>query len=31
MKSVPVRTVEAGQFILEMWIEEGTAKKNSDT
>ena len=26
VKSVPVRSVEAGQFILESWIEEGKAK-----
>jgi mitotic spindle assembly checkpoint protein MAD2B len=27
VKSVPVRLVEAGAFVLEMWIEEGMAKK----
>ena len=26
VKSVPVRSVEAGEFILESWIEEGKAK-----
>lgn len=28
VKSVPVRLVEAGAFVLEMWIEEGRAKKD---
>jgi mitotic spindle assembly checkpoint protein MAD2B len=27
VKSFPVRLVEAGAFVLEMWIEEGKAKK----
>lgn len=27
VKSVPVRSVEAGEFVLEMWIEEGKAKQ----
>jgi len=26
IKSIPVRSVEAGQFLLESWIEEGKAK-----
>lgn len=26
VKSVPVRLVEAGEFVVEMWIEEGKAK-----
>jgi mitotic spindle assembly checkpoint protein MAD2B len=25
--SVPIRTVEAGEFVVEMWIEEGKAKR----
>lgn len=28
LKSVPVRLVEAGVFVLEMWIEEGRAKQD---
>jgi mitotic spindle assembly checkpoint protein MAD2B len=28
VKTVPVRAVEAGEFILESWIEEGKAKKH---
>jgi mitotic spindle assembly checkpoint protein MAD2B len=28
VKSVPVRLVEAGAFVLEMWIEEGKAKQD---
>jgi len=31
VKSVPVRAVETGEFILETWIEEGKAKRNYDT
>lgn len=27
VRSVPVRSVEAGEFVLEMWIEEGKAKR----
>jgi mitotic spindle assembly checkpoint protein MAD2B len=27
VKSVPVRLVEAGAFVLETWIEEGRAKQ----
>jgi mitotic spindle assembly checkpoint protein MAD2B len=30
LKSVPVRLVEAGAFVLEMWIEEGRAKQDDD-
>jgi mitotic spindle assembly checkpoint protein MAD2B len=26
IKSTPVRLVEAGEFILEAWVEEGRAK-----
>jgi len=26
VKSMPVRLVEAGEFILETWVEEGRAK-----
>jgi mitotic spindle assembly checkpoint protein MAD2B len=26
VKTIPLRTVEAGEFILECWIEEGRAK-----
>ncbi len=26
VKTTPVRSVEAGEFVLEMWIEEGKAK-----
>jgi mitotic spindle assembly checkpoint protein MAD2B len=26
VKSTPVRLVEAGEFILETWVEEGRAK-----
>lgn len=29
-KSTPVRLVEAGEFILETWIEEGKAKFEYD-
>jgi len=28
LKSVPVRLVEAGAFVLEMWIEEGRARQD---
>lgn len=28
VKSIPVRAVEAGEFILEAWIEEGHAKQH---
>lgn len=28
MKTTPVRSVEAGAFILELWIEEGREKQN---
>ena len=31
VKSVPIRAVEAGEFILETWIEEGKAKRNNNT
>jgi mitotic spindle assembly checkpoint protein MAD2B len=31
IKTVPVRAVEAGEFILETWIEEGKAKQNYET
>ena len=31
VKSVPIRAVEAGEFILETWIEEGKSKRNCDT
>ena len=27
VRSVPVRLVESGAFVLEMWIEEGRAKQ----
>lgn len=27
VKTTPVRTVEAGEFVLELWIEEGREKK----
>ncbi len=30
VKSTPVRLVEAGEFILETWIEEGRAKLHDD-
>ncbi|KAL2070287.1 hypothetical protein VTL71DRAFT_13313 [Oculimacula yallundae] len=30
VRSVPVRLVEAGEFVLEAWIEEGRAKYNED-
>jgi mitotic spindle assembly checkpoint protein MAD2B len=30
VKSTPVRLVEAGEFILETWIEEGRAKFDDD-
>jgi mitotic spindle assembly checkpoint protein MAD2B len=30
IRTVPVRTVEAGEFILESWIEEGKAKRKYD-
>ena len=30
IKSTPVRRVEAGEFILEAWIEEGRAKLHDD-
>jgi len=26
VKSTPIRTVEAGEFVLELWVEEGRAK-----
>jgi mitotic spindle assembly checkpoint protein MAD2B len=29
VKSMPVRSVEAGEFVLEMWIEEGQGKQAS--
>ena len=28
VKSIPVRLVDAGAFVLEMWIEEGRAKQD---
>lgn len=28
VRTTPVRSVEAGEFILEMWIEEGKAKRD---
>jgi len=31
VKSMPIRSVEAGEFVLEMWIEEGKAKQTSST
>ncbi len=30
VRTTPVRAVEAGEFALEMWIEEGRAKGNND-
>ena len=27
MRTTPVRSVEAGEFVMEMWIEEGKAKR----
>ena len=27
VKTTPVRTVEAGEFLLEMWVEEGRGKE----
>lgn len=29
VKSVPVRLVESGAFVLETWIEEGRAKRDN--
>ena len=29
IKTIPVRTLEAGAFLLEVWVEEGKAKANS--
>lgn len=26
VRSLPVRSVEVGEFIMEMWVEEGRAK-----
>ena len=31
IKTIPVRAVEAGEFVLESWIEEGKAKASYDT
>ena len=31
VKTIPIRAVEAGEFILESWIEEGKAKSNYHT
>jgi len=30
VRSTPIRAVEAGEFVLEMWIEEGKAKQFID-
>ena len=27
VRTTPVRTVEAGEFVMEMWVEEGRGKK----
>lgn len=27
VRTTPVRTVEAGEFVMEMWIEEGRGKE----
>jgi mitotic spindle assembly checkpoint protein MAD2B len=28
VKTIPVRPIEAGEFIIETWVEEGKAKHN---